>query len=390
MKRIINSILDLDLYKLTMQSAVIKQFPKEKVIYSFINRGGTKFPEGFGNELRYQIKKTENLRLTYDEKEWLKRTCPYFTPPYIDFLNGYQFDSSEVGIIQNNGDLEIKIEGYWYRTILWETIIMSIISELYFKMIGAEPHRKNIRERNNTKKASHYKFNSVFFADFGTRRRYSYKIQKELIKDLKNFELNNHNFIGTSNVHFAHKYNLKPVGTHAHEWFMFHAAKYGYDIANKIALENWIKIFNGNLGIALTDTYTTDVFLKSFNNDLANLYDGVRHDSGDPIFFIDKIIKHYVNLGINPKNKTIVFSDSLNPDIVTKIMKHAKNKIKTSMGIGTNFTNDVGVKPLNMVIKMTSVKNGNEWIPTVKLSDEPNKNSGDLNEIEIVKNSLGV
>ena len=169
---------------------------------------------------------------------------------------------------------------------------------------------------------------------------------------------------------------------------MFHAAKYGYKLANKIALDNWVDIYKGDLGIALSDTFTTDSFLETFDKKFAKLYDGVRHDSGDPVIFAKKVIKHYNKLGIDPSSKTIIFSDSLNPEKAESIAMHPdiKNKIKVSFGIGTNFTNDVGVKPLNMVIKMTSVRfDNNNWVDTIKLSDDEGKHTGSEKEISIAK-----
>ena len=201
----------------------------------------------------------------------------------------------------------------------------------------------------------------------------------------------NSNFVGTSNVYFAYKYNITPIGTHAHEWFMFHAAKYGYKMANHLSMENWTDVYRGDLGIALSDTFTTEVFFKSFDKKFAKLYDGVRHDSGDPIEFADKVIAHYEKLGIDPKSKAIVFSDSLNPEKAVKIKDHCRSKIKCSFGIGTNFSNDVGVKPLNMVIKMVEAKpEGEDWHHTIKLSDSKGKYTGNVDEIEMAKHVLNI
>jgi len=384
---IIKSILDTDLYKLTMQMAVIKKFPRAKAQYEFINRGQTVFPEGFGEALRQEIKKMENLKMSKWEREQLEKKCYFLDPTYLDFLMGYQFDASEVGIIQRDGKLDILIEGYWYRTILWEVPLMALISELYFKMTGQDPWGKHERAKNNAEKQKTFRMNGLHYADFGTRRRYSYDIQEEFVSS--QVGIGSDNFVGTSNVALALEYDIKPIGTHAHEWFMFHAAKYGYKMANHLAMENWADVFRGDLGIALSDTLTTEVFFQSFDKKFAKLYDGVRHDSGDPIEFADKVIAHYEKLGINPKSKVIVFSDSLNPEKAVEIKNHCRSKIMCSFGIGTNFTNDVGVKPLNMVIKITSCQPENsEWLPCVKLSDSPGKHTGDEDAIETAKRVL--
>ena len=390
MEQIINSILDNDLYKLTMQMAVVKKFPWARVEYGFINRGKTEFPEGFAEELRKQIKLMEKLRLLKPEKKWLEQECYYLEPTYIDFLAGYRYDSSEVGIIQKSGELIISITGYWHRTILWEVPLMALISELYYKMTGEMFWDENVRLKNNNEKKTLFKMHGAHYADFATRRRASYEIHDEVVENFAD-KFNRENFVGTSNVHLAHKHNTKAIGTHAHEWFMFHAAKYGYKMANHLAMENWTDVFRGDLGVALSDTFTTEVFFNSFDKKFAKLYDGVRQDSGDPIEFADKVIAHYKKLGINPKSKVIIFSDSLNPEKAIEIKEYCRGKIMCSFGIGTNFSNDVGVKPLNMVIKMLRAKpEGEDWHHCIKLSDSEGKHTGDKKEIEIAKYVLGI
>jgi len=385
----IKSIIDNDLYKFTMQNAVIKIFPRAKVRYQFINRGKTPFPEGFAEQLRKEIAKMSELVLTNNEKDFLKKNCAYLDPTYIDFLAGYRYDPSELGVIQQGGDLQISIEGYWYRTILWEVPLMALISELYFKMTGQEIYDDAQIIDIARKKATGFNLLGISVADFGTRRRYSFENHDRIVKALKNY--GKPSFIGTSNVYFAMKHKLIAVGTHAHEWFMFHAAKYGYKMANKLALENWVRVYRGDLGIALSDTFTSDVFFHAFDTKFAKLFDGVRQDSGDPIEFADKAVAHYKALKIDPMSKTIIFSDGLNPETVEKITKHCRGKIKISFGIGTNFTNDVGVKPLNIVIKITEAKpEGQDWMHTVKLSDTKGKYTGDEQSIKLCKEVLDI
>ncbi len=386
----IRSILDSDLYKFSMQCAVMKLFPNAKVQYEFIDRNNITYPNGFDEELRKRVHSMAELKLKMPEYMFLSKTCPYLDKSYLDFLMGYKYDPSEVGIIQKDGKLQIKISGYWYRTILWEVPLMAMISELYFEMTNQKSIDINEQTKINTEKAQYMRMHALKFADFGTRRRYSYDVQKKVIYDLMNY--GGESFVGTSNVHFAMMYNTKPIGTHAHEWFMFHSAKYGYKFSNSIALDNWSNVYRGNLGIALSDTLTTDIFLKSFDMMHAKLFDGVRHDSGDPFIFMDKVIDHYIKLGIDPISKTIIYSDGLNVKEAERIAKYCKNRIKLSFGIGTNFTNDVGVTPLNIVIKMTAADpNGDgEWTPTVKLSDNPGKHTGLPEEIELCKKILKI
>src|SRR5690606_27511383 len=222
----------------------------------------------------------------------------------------------------------------------------------------------------------------ITIADFGTRRRHSHAVHDLVIHTLKNHPSST--FIGTSNVHFALKYQTKPIGTHAHEWFMFHAAKYGYKMANLLGLEHWSDVYRGDLGIALSDTYTTEVFFKQFDKKLSKLFDGVRHDSGDPIEFAQKTIAHYRNRGIDPLSKTIIFSDGLDYEKVEKIALFCRGKIGHSFGIGTDFTNDVGVPRMNIVLKMTeTLPEEGEWTPVIKLSDEPMKHTGEPEEIDM-------
>jgi nicotinate phosphoribosyltransferase len=198
-------------------------------------------------------------------------------------------------------------------------------------------------------------------------------------------------FVGSSNVHFAMINSVKPIGTHAHEWFMFHAAKYGFKMANSTGLDDWVKVYRGDLGIALSDTYTTKVFYTKFDRMFAKLFDGVRHDSGDAIQFAEQTILHYRGLGIDPLSKTIIFSDALNYEKVLRIADYCREKIGMSFGIGTNLTNDVGLKPMNIVIKMTEAfPDGDGWTPVVKLSDEKGKYTGDETRIQLAKSILNI
>lgn len=391
MKQIISSILDNDLYKFSMQNAVLKLFPTTKVRYSFILRSKVQFPEGFAEELRKQIWHMKDLKLTSEEFRFFSEKCKYMDPSYFDFLQGYFYNPSEVGIIQNEGEMQLNIEGFWYRTILWEVPLLALISELYFKMTGEKIKKEGERHENNQKKAALFNYSTTKVADFGTRRRYSFDIQMEMVGDLSS-RMSKGLFVGTSNVYLAFLYNLTPIGTEAHEWFMFHAAKYGFQMANELGLKHWSDVYNGDLGTALADTFTTDAFIKSFNKKYSKLYDGVRQDSGDVYEFANKFIEHYEKMGIDPMSKLIIFSDSLDPQKAIEINNWCNGKIKCSFGIGTNLSNDVGVTPLNMVIKLSAVKIPEEdrWIPTIKLSDVEGKHTGDLKMIEVCKYQLNI
>ena len=385
----LHSILDNDFYKITMQNAVVKLFSSQRVKYQFINRGKHFFPEGFDKALRKAVDEMSQLSLTREEKKFLQKTCPYLDLPYVDFLEGYRFDPSEVKISQNGSNLEVYVEGLWYRAILWEVPLLALISELHYEMNHMERDSNEVVMQKTFEKAEILKNLGVTFAEFGTRRRHSYKVHDLVVKTLA--EDRTSTFTGTSNIHFAMKYGKKPIGTHAHEWFMFHAAEFGFKMANQLALEHWVDVYRGDLGVALSDTYTTDVFFQQFDKKFAKLFDGVRHDSGDPLEFADKTIAHYVKNGINPLYKYIIFSDGLNLEKVEEITNYCRGKIGVSFGIGTNLTNDVGLKPMNIVMKLIGVQaENNHWIPTVKLSDERGKYTGDPKMIELAKEFLRI
>lgn len=384
---IIKSIIDNDFYKFTMQFGVTKLYPDVMARYKFINRGEHQFPEGFADELQKEINAMASLALTKDEKNFFTTNCPYLSPAYLDFLQGYRYDPNEVKITQNGADVEVHVEGYWYRTILWEVPILCLISEIFYKLTNAQRISNEEITKRTSDKVDLYNRLGVTVAEFGTRRRHSYEVHDVVMKELTNHK--GKSFVGTSNVHFAHKYNVKPIGTHAHEWFMFHGARYGFKIANSISLDRWVKVYYGDLGIALTDTYTSDVFFGQFDKKLSKLFDGVRHDSGDPIEFGEKTIAHYEKMGINPLFKTIIFSDGLNSEKVEMITKAFKGRIGLSFGIGTNLTNDTDLKPMNIVMKLTEISSIDiKWTGVVKLSDEKNKHTGTPRMIALAKEML--
>lgn len=383
------SILDNDFYKFTMQHAVVKLFPNAKAKYKLINRGQHEFPPGFAEELKAAIANMENLQLSKAEKEYLRVTCPYLDPTYLDFLQGYRYDSSEVEVLQNGSQLSVAISGYWYRTIMWEVPIMSLICELFYKSHRLERIGNDEVALIAEQKIKKYRELNITIADFGTRRRHSYDVHDLTINALKTYGAGT--FIGSSNVHLAMKYQTKPIGTHAHEWFMFHAAKYGFKMANSLGLENWADVYRGDLGIALSDTYTSEVFFSQFDKKFTKLFDGVRHDSGDPLDFADMTIAHYKNYGIDPTSKSIIFSDGLNFEKVKRIAEHCKDRIGMSFGVGTNFTNDVGLTPMNIVIKMTdTLPEDGKWTAVIKLSDEKRKYTGDKEMIFLAKKILEI
>lgn len=382
---IIKSILDTDLYKLTMQEVVFHDFPFVMAEYTFINRNNTPFPEGFDEELRKQIQFLSYLKLTSDEIVYLK-SIPYLRPTYIEWLSGYKFNPDEVIVNQKHSNLNIQICGPWYRTILFEVPLMAIISELYFKM--TDQVASNDWKERIVKTATNLSQAECHWIDFGTRRRFSYEVQDEVVKTMKQFN----GFLGTSNPHFAHKYSVVPNGTFAHEYVQGISGIYGVKMANTIAMKHWADHFNGNLGVALTDTFTTKVFLNDFSKYEASLFDGVRQDSGDPIQWGNDVISHYNKLGVSTQNKKLVFSDALNDEKYIKIDKCFRDIAKPVGGIGTFISNNVGVVPLNMVIKLRYIRKtpNSPEVEVVKLSDNIGKHTGSIEAIRHVQTELGM
>lgn len=382
---IIRDFTDNDLYKFTTMNAIQKKFPGAEVVYKFVNRGQTPFPPGFAKALQDEVQAMCRLHLSDEAEQFMRRKCYYFDPVFFDLLKGFRFNPKEVCISQQGGELDIEIRGLWYRTVLWEVPLMATISELYFQMTGQKPHGTKEKATGKAREFAEIKAN---ISEFGTRRRFSFDVQDTVIATLK--ENLGTLLNGTSNVYLAMKYDLTPMGTHPHEWFMYHGAHYGYRAANEQGLANWVDVYGGYLGIALTDTYTSDNFFSSFNTLYAKLFDGLRWDSGDPFEFTEKALRHYHSKRIDPKSKTIVYSDALDMEGVRKIKAFVNGRIRDVYGIGTFLSNDVGVTPLNMVIKLfeTRPAGSSSFHPTVKLSDVNGKHTGDPAEIELCQKLL--
>lgn len=389
-ERVINTLIDTDLYKLTMGQAVLHNHPQVEAGYKFINRGETMFPAGFGYQLEEQVEMMAGLQLDREQIEFLKRSCPYLSADYLKWLRDYRFDPSEVSIRQVGGRLDINIDGPWSRTIYWEVPLMATISELYFKNMGQVPDDK-WRERCQTK-AETFRREGIKYTDFGTRRRFSHQVHEGVVNILKNN--GGLGFLGTSNVEMSMRFNLKPVGTYAHEWVMGQAGIYGVEEANKKAMELWQNEFDGRLSTALTDTFTTEVFLRSYDKERALKFKTLRQDSGLPEKWTDQVVFHLrSNLNLESTEFSALYSDSLSPDRVLEINNYAKGKIRALFGIGTNLTNDVGVKPLNMVIKMFYISKPEavkERVSVAKLSDDRGKTSGVVEMAEEYRQKLAI
>lgn len=389
---IIQSVLDTDLYKFTTSYAYSKLYPRAYGQFRFIDRGKTTYPQGFAEELKKEIQEMSKLALTKDEASFLSRELPYLPPTYIDFVRGFRFDPEEVKVEQDaEGHLSIIAEGLLYRVTLWETPILALVSELYYKVLGAQPDME-YTERTIISKARKLAEHGITFSMFGMRRRFSAAIEDRVTELLKEHAAGS--LFGTSNVYYAYKHGLRVSGTHPHEWIQFHGAMFGYKMANYMAMEDWINVYDGDLGTVLTDTYTTDVFMRNFSKKHAMLFTSLRHDSGDPLQFTEKVIARYRELRVDPTIKYIIFSDGLDPERAIEIANYCKGRIGASFGIGTNFSNDVGngVRPMNIVMKLWKCKmtEKERWNPCVKLSDVDGKHTGEPEEIELAQRTLGL
>lgn len=380
---IIRSIFDNDLYKFSMQKAVLSYRQHVPVKYRFNNRRPDgKFNSEFGRAFKAELLSMRDLKMTADEHDWAQSRLHWLGDDYIQYLKNFRFNPSEVEWWVDDGNLRLAIDGSWEKTILWEVPLMSIISELYFEHCDKD---WKFDENEQTQKliAKGDALSGLNFTDFGTRRRRSYEVQKLVVQTLRRYET----FRGTSNVHFAHIFDVKPLGTMAHEWIMGISALEGLLHANKHAMRIWSDVYKGNLGTALTDTFGSAAFFNDFDGVLARLFDGLRHDSGNPIEFAEKSIKAYKNLGINPMTKTIIFSDGLDVTTTLRIAKELEGRINFSFGIGTHLSNDfmtasdpdVVSKALNMVIKMMSCNGVN----TVKISDVESKIIGERDAVRV-------
>lgn len=383
MERIVNSLLDTDLYTFTVGNLIFKSFSNTSVEYRFINRGKTSFPPNFASELHYQLYLMTQLKLTKEETDYLT-LLGYFEKDYIQFLKDYRFNPSQLFINCINGELVISIHGPWVETIMWEVPLLALISELYYKLTGATP---DIEWKDRlTNKARNLSDSQSLWIDFGTRRRFSLAVQNEVVNTMKNFP----GFMGTSNCLLAMKHGVKTNGTMSHQLMMGMMAKYGVVGANKMARHHWREVYDDKLLIFLPDTFSTDVFLRDFQKEEAENWAGLRQDSGMPDEWMDKVLSFYDKLEIRTKFKTFIFSDSLTDEKYIKLSLKYRKFARIIGGIGTFLSNDCGHKPLSIVIKLASANFGDGMRQVVKLSDDPAKNTGNNKFVDDIKRQLKI
>ncbi|PJE79209.1 Nicotinate phosphoribosyltransferase 2 [invertebrate metagenome] len=369
---IIQSLLDTDLYKYTMQQSMVHRYPGVRGKMAFCNRASEPL-DVTPQSLRKEVEKLASLSISDAELEWLA-SLPYIAGDFIDYLRKFRLNPSCVDIHSHHGNLEIEVSGKWAEITHFEIFLLAIISELHCRNhYGAEALEKG--ERCLSKKLECLRIMQKTpdlagfrFVDFGTRRRYSAKWQAHIVRTFAREvpQL----FVGTSNLHLARTLGLPPVGTMAHEWLQSHQVL-GHSLlsSQKDALHVWLQEYRGQLGVALTDTISMDAFLRDFDSELAQAYDGLRHDSGDPVEWGEQALSHYRKLGIDARDKTLVFSDRLDLETAQNIYRHFQGQVNISFGIGTYLTNDMQEKAPNIVIKLVEV----DGLPVAKLSDSPGK-----------------
>ena len=377
---VIRSLLETDLYKFTMWQPMLHSMPTNQAEYRFVCRNTPAFALAqLKDEVDAQLDALCALRFTVDELAYLAG-LRYIKSDFIDFLRLFQFQRQYIQAVVQGEQLVIVAKGPQVHTMGFEIYVLAIVNELYFRRLAQGPERNAaldagrqrlqakialLRDYEVTGPARPHPFE---FFDFGVRRRFSGAWQEEVVgtlaRELPQF------FKGTSNVYLARKFNLVPIGTMAHEYLQtFQAMGVQLKGFQKAALEAWVQEYRGDLGVALTDVVGMEAFLADFDLYFAKLFDGLRHDSGDPVVWGEKALAHYARLKLDAHAKRLVFSDGLDLPTAIRLHRHFADRIQTGFGIGTNLTNDVGLQPLNIVMKLVSC-NGQ---PTAKLSDSPGK-----------------
>ncbi|NJN48159.1 MAG: nicotinate phosphoribosyltransferase [Candidatus Competibacteraceae bacterium] len=367
---IINSLLDTDLYKFTMMQAVLHQFPGAQVEYRFKCRDVDVDLRPCADAIGEAIAGLCTLRFTEDELSYLS-SLRFMKPDFVDFLRLFHLQTRYVEVRTDAGNLEIIIRGPWLHTILFEVPVLALLNQIYFQDRQSEATEAEGWRRLQSKIETvrqHPETEKFRFADFGTRRRFSADWQRRVVAELA--QALPEQCVGTSNVLLAKSLGLVPIGTMAHE-FLQACQALGPRLAEsqKFAFETWAREYRGELGIALSDVVGINAFLRDFDLYFCKLFDGARQDSGDPFEWAEKMIAHYREHRVDPRHKNLVFSDGLNLPKALAIYDRFKDEARLSFGIGTNLTNDLGHKALNIVIKMTEC-NGQ---PVAKLSDSAGK-----------------
>ena len=385
------SILDNDLYKFSTSNAYFHLYPLAEGTFKFNDRAAEVYDESFLEALKEEFKKLSQLSLGEEEFEYLVGNIKYISRNYWEWLRGFRFDADKINAyLDEQGHLQIEVTDYLYKVTLYEVPVLAIVSELRNRVNGMKVNL-DVAINILDEKLKIANDNALHFSEFGTRRRLSSKLHEHIVARLK--EKCPKYCAGTSNVYFAMKFGMTPIGTFPHEWVMFHSGVFGYKRANYLSLENWIKVYDGALGTALMDTFTTVSFLRTLTMKQAKLLDGFRQDSGDEIEVGEAVIARLKEFGIDPSSKIIVFSNALDFPRYKKVADYFRGRIKVSAGIGTNITCDPGIESYekaNIVMKLSRCRMSakDPWEKVIKISDDIGKHMGDAREFEIASYEL--
>lgn len=385
------SILDTDLYKFSTSNAYFQLYPLAEGTFKFNDRAAEVYDTAFLSALKEEFKSLERLRLSDAEFNYVTSKIRYISHNYWEWLRGFNFEADKIEAgLDSEGHLRIEVTDFLYKVTLYEVPILAIVAELRNRVKGVQVDTAKALAVLDTKLEIANE-NKLLFSEFGTRRRFSSVLHDEIVRELK--EKCPKYCAGTSNVYFAMKYDMTPIGTFPHEWVMFHSGVFGYKRANYLSLEDWIKVYDGALGTALIDTFTTRSFLRTLTMKQAKLLDGFRQDSGDEKEVGDAIIERLKEFGIDPASKVIVFSNALNFPKYKAVADYFRGRVKVSAGIGTNITCDPGIegyKAANIVMKLSRCRMSakDPWEKVIKISDDLGKHMGDDKEFEIASYEL--
>ncbi len=385
------SILDTDLYKFSTSNAYFHLYPLAEGTFTFNDRAAEVYDESFLEALRDEFRQLGKLALTDAEFDYITGRVRYIGRNYWEWLRGFRFEPEKIeASLDAQGHLHIDVTDYLYKVTLYEVPVLAIVAELRNRFRGVQADETRAMALLDEKIAMANSYN-LSFSEFGTRRRFSSDLHEKVVAALKAGCPKCCG--GTSNVYFAMKYDMTPIGTFPHEWVMFHSGVFGYKRANYLSLEDWIKVYDGALGIALVDTFTTRSFLHTLTMKQAKLLDGFRQDSGDEKEVGEMIIARMKEFGIDPSGKTIVFSNALDFPRYKAVAEYFRGRVKVSAGIGTNLTCDPGIdgyRPANIVMKLSRCRMSakDPWEKVIKISDDLGKHMGEELEFNIAAHEL--
>lgn len=407
MKQIVTHFTDNDAYTYSCMYYILQKYPRAEVEYTFFDRNHTKYPEGFAALLQEQIEYMPAVTITDEEVNFMREKM-YFLPEwFFTYLRGFRFNPSEVNISQDEeGHLNILIRGKWFSTIVWEMVLLQCISELMHILLGDMDHYDAKLEEDRTRaKAERALKNGLVISDFGSRRRFSFDHQDMVVRVFKEvseqggwtdeageFHKWTGAFPGTSNVYFAMKHGITPIGTMSHQLIEFEENVSGLFECNFNVMRKFSDVYDGDNGIFLYDCFGDKVFFNNLSKRMAMMYKGLRVDSGKEEEQLEKIIAKYESLGINPATKQVVYSNGLNIDRAIELHKFTAGRMQDSYGIGTHLTCDItDVKPMNIVVKLTKMRitELREWHDCVKLSCDKGKTLGNPDKCRYLLSQIG-